>query len=1617
MATSALYGTAKYGVAAYGTLLDAITSDSTIKNVCNEPVYNAAYYNETWYNQSTCNLLSESEIHSTTSDITSDSVIASTNITSDSYITNPRLSSDSFIKQTYISQTDLSSLETDLVSYWKADSNGSFPDSLGTNDATSTASVYTASGKIGGAQVFSSTSTLVNFSTTLFGLGAKSVNFWLKPSSLAPAYQTVFLNDSIGIASTNGGFQVFVQGTRVSALIGNGGTTGNYLYAVGELLGLTVDEWHMITVVHETSPSPKLSVYINNTLNTSTTTTSGSEVIGNSTFQIGDRRQATYYPLLGTLDEFGYWDNALTTTDITNLYNGFAGLTYPFIVNGISSDSWIKTEEIAPSPINEKTVAYYKCDSNSSFPDEVGSNDGTITNATYTASGKINGAYSYNGSTATVSMNTPISETKGGISAWVKFTELPTTANGFEDYIFSSWNTGATRVYFSVNYDTYELYVALGGTFYYTGYIMDLNWHNLVWTWDSSNINVFVDGVNVYSNATTSSWSGTLAATGYIGSLTGSQGYINAIIDEVGFYSDPEAAIAATTYNYGDGASYPFTDITSESYIIGNPSKNLTSDSTVKTTSDKNISSDSHISKAGFEESLVSDSFIKQTYINTSAVNDDIYAYYKCDTDGSFPDAIGSNNGTINGATYTASGKVNGGYDFDGSDSIGLPNLNLQRKDNWTVSFWYKTTNDTGTNYAYLYDEDDGGGTFDSLFIAQNYGTPQFDLHIYNAGWAGGNVKSDTFTPDTNWHNVVVAKAGTAVKFYLDGADWGGGTLSFSQSNKNPTKAQIGRSRWGGSGNYTFPGTLDEIGFWTRGLTEAEVGVVNNENNGSQYPYYGITSDSSILGTGSSVNITSDSYIKASNSDNIVSSSFIKKITEKNISSDSYIFRPGEESSLVTDSYIEQTYTNNVLSDSYIATSHTGTIVSDSYVLQTYTGVLDSSSYIKVTDVSAVTSASYIIRTEENSITSSSMINATTSKNILSDSYVFKSGYESSIVMDSMIKHLAYVSNIASAAFVSASNTGLLESDAWILKTYNPVLESDSVLLTAYTQNITTDSSIKQTYTVNIGSDSYIDIGGVNNNIISDSHILKITDANLGSDLVVKTTYDQNILSELLIHRESEAGRLTSLLYIKTLDNTDNIGSDSWIRRIEDENIGSDSFILTTYDDNLSSVLYINVSGYESSIAQDSFILQTYEANIGSDSFIKVLEENNITSNSFVLSAVSNSQNSVSYIKTLGNSENSSSDSYILTGGVGEIESDSLLLVSYSTNITSDSVILGDITSDILSVLMIKQTYQSNIGSDSVIITTEGTDILSNSYILNSTDVSLDSDSVIKSTYPKNIDSDSSIFVEGTGTDIGSDSNVLATYDGTIISDLVVKVTDDKNISGSLYILRPGEESSMSSILYIYTTYTDNIDSNSHISITEVKDLEGDSYILSAYNLNISSDSVVKTVYAENILSDSYIFGESAGDIISDSIIAASDENVINSNSMIKTLYEENIESDSQIIRITSQNLISDSWISLEGDSDLVSNSWIKTTTSKNIICQSYIFVEGDTPETPIIESVTLVYNVGQASVGPAVESPTSGSANAVETPDLNDGVVVETPSIGSGNVVEKPSMSGGSTN
>ncbi|MCK5017477.1 MAG: LamG domain-containing protein [Candidatus Peribacteraceae bacterium] len=221
--------------------------------------------------------------------------------------------------------------------------------------------------------------------------------------------------------------------------------------------------------------------------------------------------------------------------------------------------------------LTDNLISYWTlADNSSTQTDNHGSNDGTVANATYTASGKITGAHDFESSSASNKITIPNDATLNvtsaiTIQAWVKF-ETVTGAvldKGFDGsnlpYRLCNQSAATEKFGFyngtwrNVNYSTFSTGV----------------WYHIVMTYDGTTIRVYKDGTEVGTH----SYSGSLPTNtkdltiGVYDASGSFSDWFDGLICEVGIWSVALPATGTdsveTLYNSGSGLAYPFTtDIT-----------------------------------------------------------------------------------------------------------------------------------------------------------------------------------------------------------------------------------------------------------------------------------------------------------------------------------------------------------------------------------------------------------------------------------------------------------------------------------------------------------------------------------------------------------------------------------------------------------------------------------------------------------------------------------------------------------------------------------------------------------------------------------------------------------------------------------------------------------------------------------------------------------------------------------------------------------------------------------------------------------------------------------------------------------------------------------------------
>lgn len=177
--------------------------------------------------------------------------------------------------------------------------------------------------------------------------------------------------------------------------------------------------------------------------------------------------------------------------------------------------------------------------------------------------------------------------------------------------------------------------------------------------------------------------------------------------------------------------------------------------------------------------------------------------------------------GVVNGALLTTDrfGQSYSAYAFNGtSDYIRVPATSVSNVENCTVSAWLDYTGDNGglpyDTYFQLGDRTSWGSGH-SFGYAYTYSNGT--LNLYNRCKATTNPAANI---GNGWHHVVVVHQQHINKVFVDG------TLIDSVSSPDLMCYQGSNSLWFGAcpvDNQYVTGKMDDIGFWDRALTDAEV--------------------------------------------------------------------------------------------------------------------------------------------------------------------------------------------------------------------------------------------------------------------------------------------------------------------------------------------------------------------------------------------------------------------------------------------------------------------------------------------------------------------------------------------------------------------------------------------------------------------------------------------------------------------------------------------------------------------------------------------------------------------------------------------------------------------------
>lgn len=227
-------------------------------------------------------------------------------------------------------------LTDNLTHYYKLD--GDSNDAVGSNHGTDTSITYSsANGRInqGAGNISTGRISITNPSVYI---NSFTLGMWVKSSSA-----------SVGLLFDNGwwsaGINILLY-MQAGGAVGCGVRNGGTYTEPGETTQTINDgNWHFVVL---TADGSNLKLYLDATERKSGTSNINAQT-NTGTF-IGNRVDDPSIGFTGAIDEVGIWTRALSSTEITTLYNSGAGLQYPFsstsikTINGLAKAS-VKTKD------------------------------------------------------------------------------------------------------------------------------------------------------------------------------------------------------------------------------------------------------------------------------------------------------------------------------------------------------------------------------------------------------------------------------------------------------------------------------------------------------------------------------------------------------------------------------------------------------------------------------------------------------------------------------------------------------------------------------------------------------------------------------------------------------------------------------------------------------------------------------------------------------------------------------------------------------------------------------------------------------------------------------------------------------------------------------------------------------------------------------------------------------------------------------------------------------------------------------------------------------------------------------------------------------------------------
>lgn len=652
------------------------------------------------------------------------------------WVYNTRLS-DEQIRSRY----DLNKPVTIDRAYWTFNENsGSLAaDSIGSHDGDISGAKW-VTGLNGSALEFDGINDHIEIDSSVVTNYPFTVSAWFKTSDSSQDQVIISMADS---SASNAYYGLHIDKTKGLTL-----TAKNIaLKQVSSDVDVSDGHWHYAVGVF-TSPTDR-KLYVDGVLNGTDT----APTPFNTDFDrwnIGswaDKSPASYFT--GVIDEASVVDKALSASEIMALYLELR----PDIV-------------VVVPDVEERSLWKFNEGSGSGIEDSVGDNDGMLYGSAIRVVGLDGTALDINGGNDRVTVPDDSSldlDSEGSIEAWVRLDNY--VANGCIVYK-GSLTDGSDKAY-ALEFDDARHVKLVGynsaGTSQQTVSTTQLDddkWYHVVGTWDSTSMDVYVNGV--------------LDTT---------------IVNNIGSFRKTAGTLQIGTKFPQDGSNKYAIDGTLDEVSVSNRKMNVSS-----VLSKYNLLKPAEVTPVG-----TSGYWALNENSGTNA-----------------EDSVDDNDGSIVGTSW-ATGVNGSALDLDGVDDTLVINDPIITKYPFTISAWIKTDT-SGKDQAILSIADPSSTNVHYGLLIDD----QTGISVVAKNTDLNKVSGNIDVADGKWHNVVgVFASETSRKLYVDGVLNASDTASVS-FNENVAVWNAGRSATSTHGMH-FDGIIDEIGIYNRTLTSNEV--------------------------------------------------------------------------------------------------------------------------------------------------------------------------------------------------------------------------------------------------------------------------------------------------------------------------------------------------------------------------------------------------------------------------------------------------------------------------------------------------------------------------------------------------------------------------------------------------------------------------------------------------------------------------------------------------------------------------------------------------------------------------------------------------------------------------